>query len=287
MMFDGRSADASTQHRSYQCRTEPDQDEGHGEFMYNLNNNNLLSSNSDFMKANGEIINSGRAFACIPGGEINRQTNQIDIPDATKIYFLETNNNNTSRRLSSGSISGSRSILAVHLTINDQAPVVTASKFQGVLHGIGPDAGVNSVVGRYADCSFSKLTFYPAPTTGITITDGLAELSITLDDWAGTNITDHLNPVVTAIEAQLGGTLDRYDHVMICVPFGTEIDGDRTWNGYGSFNYFLSFINSNGCEHLTLMMHEIGHNLGLHHAGQALDSSGCDEYGDWTDVMGE
>jgi hypothetical protein len=71
-----------------------------------------------------------------------------------------------------------------------------------------------------------------------------------------------------------------FDHVLYCFPKGTQRNGNYCWPGYGHLNGPRSVYNERNCGYLGITMHEIGHNLGLHHANQYY------EYADRTGAMG-
>ena len=63
-----------------------------------------------------------------------------------------------------------------------------------------------------------------------------------------------------------------YDHVMYCLPEGTtpgaDGSGSKNWVAYAFLNARRSVYTDRWCGVLSATMHEIGHNLGLHHASE-------------------
>jgi hypothetical protein len=245
----------------YMCRTEPDQNGGHDANIYKLD-----GLSSDFLSRNENELSSGHAYMCIPGGQIDHEQARIIALDEGEIYFLDY----ARRKLA---ITGRRSLLAVHLTVNGQSPLVSASEFQAAIFG-DANSGEVSMTQQYSACSFSGLTFYPA--TGPNIEDGVAQLNTTIPNYKGIDITYAFNQVLSATEAQLG-LLYRYDHVIFCIPFGGVVNEEGAWLGWAFLDFYLTFINSHACKWMTLLMHEVGHNLGMRHASEQRDQSGCDE----------
>lgn len=156
----------------------------------------------------------------------------------------------------------------------------------------------NSVAGYYKEASFGKLNFTGDVFGWITLPISLREGSCSPYEWS--------TKAKEILSAQ-GINLDTYDYVINafprtdCGPNGwAEIKGRLSWidGSYELFSPIPSYIylNSNA----TVVIHEIGHNLGTHHANslECKDSSNTKvaidipsrcisfEYGDPFDVMG-
>ncbi len=97
--------------------------------------------------------------------------------------------------------------------------------------------------------------------------------------------------IAAAADARLGD-LSRFDHVMYALPFTREC----AWGGYGDVGGRRSWINGS-LAYVQLTAHELGHNMGVHHASAlacpsgdvvpaALTGCAYEEYGDPFDVMG-
>lgn len=69
---------------------------------------------------------------------------------------------------------------------------------------------------------------------------------------------------------------DIADHVLFCMPPGTG-----QWIANAATGHWRSQYNDRWCLSLSALVHELGHNQGLNHAGE---SGGA--YGDWTSYMG-
>ena len=77
------------------------------------------------------------------------------------------------------------------------------------------------------------------------------------------------------------GAEDLYDHIVYCMPKDTGEAG-RSWIAYAYRDTPFSYYNDDWCGSLTSKMHEIGHNLGVGHSGEAVEGP----YEDRTCVMG-
>ena len=88
--------------------------------------------------------------------------------------------------------------------------------------------------------------------------------------------------MVAAVAPSVVGSLSQYDHVAYCIPRGTvDGGGSPNWIAYGYFGWYRTVYNGEWCSFVSVQMHEIGHNLDLHHSSQ-----GGSEYGDQSGYMG-
>ena len=278
MVGDEQLFDNKEGQKFHLCRTDPDQDDGHEGFMYQLDH---LST--DFRERHAKALNTGFAYICIPGGAINHYTNQIEIPNEDEIYLLEDYSTRQRRQLQIQE--GDRSVLGVHVTVNGYAPVTSQSSMRGALMGTGPNATDFSAKSQYEACSHGKFNMVPA--TGDGIEDGFVSVELNdFEDWDQTSLMTLINPLTEKLEEELGGPLSRWRHVMVCAPFGGDVNGNNKWTALAFYNYFLVFLNSFSCELPGLLMHEIAHNYGLRHSARFdEDCDDWDSYGDNTDLM--
>eukprot|EP00545_Synedropsis_sp_CCMP1620_P004824 CAMPEP_0119015502 /NCGR_PEP_ID=MMETSP1176-20130426/11150_1 /TAXON_ID=265551 /ORGANISM="Synedropsis recta cf, Strain CCMP1620" /LENGTH=782 /DNA_ID=CAMNT_0006968801 /DNA_START=57 /DNA_END=2405 /DNA_ORIENTATION=+ len=182
-----------------------------------------------------------------------------------------------------------RTMLVVLVTATDsnwtEAGVTSASLSQSYF-GTANNT-VKNMNKQYSDCSNKQLTFV-ASTTGDGVVNGVLDLAFD-GNLNGTNHTQFSNDVIVATVTALGMTAgsdpggvlsSTYDHVVFCYPAGTLKSG-KSWFAYAHKPGSSSYYNGGGCENLGGQVHEIGHNLDLHHSSQ--DTA---EYGDTTCQMG-
>ena len=144
---------------------------------------------------------------------------------------------------------------------------------------------------QYDGCSGGKLQFVPynglvtggpgSPTRPF-INNGVITLNVP-GITPGQNMFTAENLVRNEIVNKLG-SLNQFDHIMMCLPPGTN--GPI---GYAYLNDRVSVYNEytrggqskSWCAAVSIQMHEIGHNLNLYHSG-----IGGDQYADTSGVMG-
>jgi hypothetical protein len=124
-----------------------------------------------------------------------------------------------------------RKVLAVRVQANDSSPGSSLSEIGDKIFGTDGDA-VN-LVERYDSCSFGQLVMQPyngVTAGGESISNGVIEVGIDMD-VNGVDDEDVREAAMTATEARLGNLSDQFDHVMFCLPPGT----DGGWIAYGKF----------------------------------------------------
>jgi len=77
---------------------------------------------------------------------------------------------------------------------------------------------------------------------------------------------------VNELTKRLGDLPSQFDHVMLCLPRGT--DGGQLL-AYAYINHWLSVYHDEWCNKPSAQMHDIGHNMGLAHSGE-----GTEQYAD-------
>ncbi len=128
-------------------------------------------------------------------------------------------------------------------------------------------------------CSYGKLKiepFHGKTPLNKDVNNGIVEIKMNFDikvDKLGLD-----QAAMTAAREQLGDLNDpRFDLVMFCIPPGNN---DFLAFAYPHSKY--SFYNNDWCRYVAAQMHEVGHNIGLDHSGQANEG----EYADTTGMMG-
>lgn len=164
---------------------------------------------------------------------------------------------------------GEKELLVIRIQASDSSTTATKTQlFQDIF-----DDKVN-VSKQLKACSHGKLTMKPA--TGRNINNGVATMQ--LNSVVGRTTQAIINELDNDALSLFGRALNQFDHVMMCMPPGTNflngsgriMDG---WQAYvpGDHKYssFMSVYNDQWCSSVSAGMHEFGHNLGLDHANES------------------
>lgn len=200
---------------------------------------------------------------------------ELQIPKHAEIEFRGTADK--MRRLdNTHSYEGERSILVVRVSTNDAEVDLTGEAIAQRIFGAGSETQTTPSA-TYEDCSFGKMRLNPAIGSSL-IQNGVLELSLDTDIVGKSNrIIENLAVVATTAHLNLGAMDENFDHVVFCLPAGTN----GVWTGYAYENYYRSVFNNAYCGLSSIVSHELGHNLGLAHSGEDGNS-----YGDQSGLMG-
>lgn len=153
---------------------------------------------------------------------------------------------------------GDRTVAVIRVSSNDGSPTKDASQLSDDIFGI--DGDVYNLKSGYDSCSGNKLNFIPG--TGNGLVDGVYDLKIN-HNTASVKSKAVQNYVKTAL-ASLSFPSKSYDHVMYVFPGNVVFTNNAA--GYAVVNGRISVFNDARVSHYAVLMHEIGHNLGLQHS---------------------
>jgi len=165
-----------------------------------------------------------------------------------------------------------RTILALRVIANDAETTMSKTEISDAWFGTYNDP-VN-LRSQIKACSYGKQVFTPYVDSRIE-EGGVFEVTIDKYVSGSTNI-DIADAALVAANGLLGDLPSQVDHVMVCVPPGTN----GSWIAYGGGQWNSAF-NDNWCGYVSAQMHQIGTQLDLGYSGE-----GEGKYDDLSGMMG-
>jgi hypothetical protein len=177
---------------------------------------------------------------------------------------------------------GTLNTLVVRVNANDNSPPPATALSEDIF---GDEYCLKS---QYNKCSYGKLQIQEYVTGTISnvqtspLAPGVIDIYVNANA-EGNNYQTMQSLANQALQEELGtsnpGSI--FDLVLFCMP-----PGDDSWIAYAYIGRWDSYYNDDWCQAVSSQMHEVGHNIGLHHSGEYYGPSSDMEYGDQTDMMG-
>eukprot|EP00288_Rhodomonas_lens_P018483 CAMPEP_0177702198 /NCGR_PEP_ID=MMETSP0484_2-20121128/7011_1 /TAXON_ID=354590 /ORGANISM="Rhodomonas lens, Strain RHODO" /LENGTH=734 /DNA_ID=CAMNT_0019213471 /DNA_START=83 /DNA_END=2283 /DNA_ORIENTATION=+ len=260
-------------HPKWHCLPDP----ARGEF-YALEDEDMPSDLLEEVKAGGKWLHISGPFVN-PGGRVP--------PGAAISIAARQKNGLTQGGRRRGPIGTSR-VLVVRARFSDAAPTDSLDAISDSVFGNGNDP-VN-VASQYNACSKGQLTLVKG-SGNENVANGMLDILVpqtitTLDSYqAEAAAATEANRVLAL--GTVDTSLAAFDHVMFCLPPGTNNGG---WIAYGYYNWYRTVYNDRWCTYVSAQMHEFGHNLELRHSGEGVvwkaDGTEDNAYRDQTGMMG-
>lgn len=227
----------------------------------------------DFRRFNTGALEKGQWFVMMRNGKKELATNSTTINSAPVqaaresliTIPVEDDSSISARSSSSSSSVDVRSVLVLRVTTTDSEPTLLAQEMAGIIF----NDTAPSLLTQPSWCSHGKILFQPSSY-------GVLDIGVDMSA-AGSEADAIAVAAYTAANTMLGITLEEvYDHVMFCIPPGTN----GKWIAYASVNYWRTVFNDVWCTYLSGYMHELGHNIGFYvslfaNLNQGTDDCGC------------
>lgn len=160
---------------------------------------------------------------------------------------------------------GNRSILVITANFKDRALTCTDAQIAEKMKGSSTDPSISNVAGLFSEMSGNRLNFNNIRVLGRATLSNISASTCNINTWAS---------LLYDLAYYNGYAPYLYDHIVyVLPPNGCPAGGYGESPGRYSWNF--------SCDTSYVFGHELGHNLGMGHAG-----SPTYEYGDTRDIMG-
>jgi hypothetical protein len=167
---------------------------------------------------------------------------------------------------------GDKHFLVIRVAASDKFVAATAASISDDI--FGTDGDPVNLVSQFAACSYGKLNIIPGPPSGSTDIDssllsapGVMDVTISIGLQDSTSTDDEVaNAITTAVQDKLNVILPGpFDAIMYIVE-GCYV-GNCGWAAWAYADSWLSVYKEDYYKYPGVQIHEIGHNLNLHHSG--------------------
>lgn len=226
----------------------------------------------EFIKTHGPV--SGKTSIMFHKAVISGDDIIVNVDDIREIFDIPNGDRRlkNNRRLTSWT-TGEMETLVVRVKSRDGAePPSVDTLYNDIFED---DACLKS---QYKACSHDQLTIkeYQGDKGVEAVRPGIVEVTVDVNA-RGSSRSSMVKAARAAAEDMFGEYLGEiFDFVLFCLPPGTG-----NWLAFAYVNGWDSYYNDIWCQSLSAQMHEVGHNLGLAHAGT--ESS---KYADTSGMMG-
>lgn len=181
------------------------------------------------------------------------------------------------RRLDHGT-TGTKSMLVMAVSFSDGPAACDVNCVEGSMWGSG--AYPQHVAGMFAETSYGAITFPQGSGAARAVTIGSSST------YTSCNYNLLADDADAAVLSQHGVDVTNYDFTAYIFPSSPSVGCG--WSGIGELHGPRSWTKSGGTTPYITFAHEVGHNLGTHHASTDGDNDGSinSEYGDSSCIMG-
>lgn len=150
---------------------------------------------------------------------------------------------------------GESNLLVLRVSALDVNNTLSQELIHGRIFGVGAHTEEVNVIDQIDRCSFSKLSLKPAE--GLLITHGVGDLTLDMN-LLGADVRNIEDRLKTLTEQKFGLIAGNFDHVLYCMPPGTQRSGSIGWLAYAFLNSWNSYYNDEYCVNLSTVIHELG-----------------------------
>lgn len=227
-----------------------------------------------FLKQHSEFLEQGSLHVCIQDATV--QHGSVLLGSEPEFEVLHTSDQ---RRKLNVATTGTKRLLAVRITTEQERPDETLEFMEGTIFGTGDQAETHSVVSQYAALTHGQLQYVKAE--GPNIVNGVTEVRIQTSSLVGKDVQGNLKEdILTQTEDLLGDLEDVADNIIFCLPTGSLFN-DKDWTAFTYLFEPYSYYQKSRCTRLSVVAHELGHSLGFQHSGV-----GDSKYADKSGYMG-
>lgn len=195
------------------------------------------------------------------GSDAKIDMDSLELVTAESIQISDFSQN--TRLITPRSSTGNKSVLIVKIVAVGGQNSFSESELRDSILGTSGDP-VN-MKSQYNACSHGKLNLQAKGSvsgSSTSISNGVVTISV------GTSLSQGENNLVSAVSSEIYNQFDDYyyniaDHVLYCMP--PNVMGGIAWAYIGGT---LSVYNNDWCTYPSVLLHEVGHNLGLLHSGE-------------------
>jgi len=231
----------------------------------------MYGISDNFWIKNEKVLVSGESTIGFPIIYYDESSNTLNALNESQLQI------ETIPRISATS-KGVKTVLAIRANAKDTS---TSMDLQAMISRIYESK--YSLRRQYKKCSVNQLKLLPfegKTSTGVNVENGVGEVFIDIN-VKGSVESKVEREMVNEANAKYGNLSAQFDFVIFCMPPGT---GD--WLAYASVNGWKSVYNDKWCDNLTVLQHEVGHNINLGHSGEGNPDYGYYMYGDESCPMG-
>jgi hypothetical protein len=182
---------------------------------------------------------------------------KLHVPSDASVEFgsIHNSTNPEHRRRQLSKQTGTNKVLVIRTIAQDSKSQDTVNILEDTIFGrFGNQVNLMSV---YRDCSYGQMTIEPfrgETEEKVNVDYGVVEVQVN-QRLVDEDRFDAENFVSEAAIKQLGDLRSQFDHVMICLPYGTTRDGAKNWLAYAYVNSWLSVYNDKWCSRVSTQVH--------------------------------